>query len=330
MNLFTTKLRRTATVFGGSIAGLGIVAAMAGPALACDTKIKPSGSCNTTDGWTATWQVQNDYYPDATIGAIKLDGVSVQAVGDIAVGKTVKEHYGETVTGSYHEPSSAESADLNVQLVWPNNVSDWTDATAYPKTSDCETPPTTPPTTAPTTAPPTTPPTTPATTVPTDTTSPTPTDTGTPTETPTVPLPTPSTTASTEPVLPGEIFSEDCTSMTIGLDNTKGQIEYKLHFTPSSGSTKDLDIKAGEKKSVTFDASTGFSVKISIVAVYNGQSSPPETATVPYEKPSTCDSGSLPLTGSSAAPLAGGAAAIAAIGSGLFFLARRRKLKFTA
>ena len=313
MNLFHSKLRRTATVVGGSIVGLGIVAAMAGPALACSSVFeKPATECATDNSgnWTVDWSVSSDVkHPTSSeaISEILLDGNSVQSVGDIKVGATVAK--GEWLKGTSTESGSTQQSTLQIKFGKYN--SDKNKKKADKPETGCKVVTTTPPTTPPTT---------------TDTTPPT----TTPTDTPTVPIPTPSTTSSTEPVLPNEIFNEDCTSITIGLDNTKGEIEYKLHFVPSTGSAKDLDIKAGEKKSATFDATTGFTVKVTIVAVFNGESSEAETVTVPYEKPSSCGSGDLAVTGSSAAPLAGGAVAVAGIGAGLFFMARRRKLKFTA
>ena len=312
MNLFHSKLRRTATVVGGSIVGLGIVAAMAGPALACSSVIdKPTTECATDNSgnWNVDWSVSSDVNRatrSEAISDIELDGNSVQSVGDIKVGTTVTK--GNWLKGTSTESGSTQQATLRIKF---GNYGWGKVKKADKPETGCKVVTTTPPTTPPTT---------------TDTTPPT----TTPTDTPTVPIPTPSTTSSTEPVLPNEIFAEDCTSITIGLDNTKGEIEYKLHFVPSTGSAKDLDIKAGEKKSATFDATTGFTVKVTIVAVFNGESSEAETVTVPYEKPSSCGSGDLAVTGSSAAPLAGGAVAVAGIGAGLFFMARRRKLKFTA
>lgn len=324
MNLFTSKRRRSATVLGGAVLGLGLVASMAAPALACDTKVQADSKCGDDGGWVASFKVANDFNPDATVTSVKVDGQEYQGgVGEITQGAVAKADYGNWLTGKLDESASKESVTLTVELTWEREgkngktttVTDSSDATANKPETDCtpETPPTTPTTEPTTTAPTTTPTSTP------------------PTDTPTVPIPTPS--ESNQPTFPDEIFAVDCDSMTIGLDNTKGELEFKLHFTPSTGAAKDLDIKAGEKKSVTFDASEGFTVKLSIVAIYKGVSSPAETATIPYEAPDNCGSGggaSLPVTGAAAGGIAGGAAALLALGAVLFVLARRRKVKFTA
>ena len=316
MNLFTSKLRRTATMVGGAAAGLGVILAMATPALACDTKISADSSCFTDKGWTATWSVQNDFNTIATIESVKLDGVEVPGgVGDIKVNATVQPDYNQTVSGTSSFTTDG-SHNLSVTMQWPgqgrnshNDLSDESNTTASPKTHGCDSKPSTPPTT---------PPTTPATTPPTASPS--------PSETPTIPLPTESS-----PALPGEIYSADCSSVTIGLDNTKTPIEFKLTLTPTTGATQVLDIKPGEKKSAKFAASgDDFSVKLSIVGIYKGVTSPAQTATIPWTKPASCSSGALPVTGSSAAPLAGGALAVVLVGGGLFFMTRRRKTKFTA
>ena len=332
MNLFTTKLRRGATVAGGTILGLGIVASMAGPALACKALVSASSECGTDGGWVANFQVGNDYDKrTATISSIKVNGEEVASIGNINTTTTISE--GSPLQGSLNEPADVRSVKLEITMKWegvsqPNEQS----ATAWrPRSTHCTTSPTTEPTTtAPTTAPTTEPTTTAPTTAPT--TEPTTTAPTTTPPTTEVPLPTPSDTPSTEPTLPDEIFAVDCDSMTIGLDNTKGEIEYKIHFKPSTGAEKDLDIKAGEKKSVTFDASEGFSVELSIVAIFEGNTSEAETVVIPYETPADCsgEGGGLPVTGAAAGGIAGGAAVLLAAGAGLFVMARRRKVRFTA
>jgi uncharacterized protein (TIGR04145 family) len=131
--------------------------------------------------------------------------------------------------------------------------------------------------------------------------------------------------------VPGTIYKADCSSETIGLDNTKTPIEYVLTFKPKTGASQTLDIKPGEKKSAKFAVSgDSFYVKMTVVAKYKGKTSPPDTATIPWEKPASCSSGALAVTGSSTGPLAGGAIAVLLLGGGAFFLARRRKIRFAA
>ena len=60
-----------------------------------------------------------------------------------------------------------------------------------------------------------------------------------------------------------------------------------------------------------------------------------DAETIAYEQPADCDTegsggGTLPVTGAAAGGIAGGAGLLLALGGVLFFMARRRKVKFTA
>jgi hypothetical protein len=337
VNLFTTKLRRGATVIGGSVLGLTIAASMAAPALACATVVRGSSDCGDDGGWVATFKVANDWdRADAQITSVKIDGEDVtDAIGEIkkdAVAPKSGDYKDEStyvwLTGTLKEPADKDHVRLSVTLSWAGQTPLTSSDTAKKPETNCG--PTTPPTTKPAT-PPTTEPATPPTTEPATPPTTTPATSTPPTDTPTIPVPTPS--ESGEPILPDEIFEVDCDSMTIGLDNTDGEIEYKLTFKPNDGSAeKSLDIKAGEKKSVTFDADENFAVKLTVVASYQGVTSPPETVTVPWEKPADCggEGGGLPVTGAAAGGIAGGAAVLLGLGALLFVLARRRRVTFTA
>ncbi|MEU4221145.1 LPXTG cell wall anchor domain-containing protein [Actinoplanes sp. NPDC026623] len=136
--------------------------------------------------------------------------------------------------------------------------------------------------------------------------------------------------------LPGEpepVFELDCTTMTIGLDNPADGVEFKLHYKTTKGEERDLTIKPGEKKSEKFSAKPGFKVDVTFSATVDGESYS-ETETIAYEQPADCDDsgsgGGLPVTGAAAGSIAGGAAVLLIAGVGLFFMARRRKVKFTA
>jgi uncharacterized protein (TIGR04145 family) len=311
VNLSVKKLRRGATVFGGTFLGLGLVAAMAGPALACDVKITGTPSCVTDDGWTATWKVQNDWREDATITSVKLDGNEV-SIGDLHQGTVIKPDYAETVTGVSNFPKADTYHRVDVSLHWGNSDStldDTSSADVKPQTEGCK-PTSTPSSSAP---------------APSDSTPPS-SSSPAPTDTPTIPIP-----SESAPAVPGTIYKADCSSETIGLDNTKTPIEYVLTFKPKTGASQTLDIKPGEKKSAKFAVSgDSFYVKMTVVAKYKGKTSPPDTATIPWEKPASCSSGALAVTGSSTGPLAGGAIAVLLLGGGAFFLARRRKIRFAA
>ena len=51
---------------------------------------------------------------------------------------------------------------------------------------------------------------------------------------------------------------------------------------------------------------------------------------ITYTEPANCDSPALPVTGANAGILAGAALALVAGGTGLFFAARRRRIRFAA
>jgi LPXTG-motif cell wall-anchored protein len=121
----------------------------------------------------------------------------------------------------------------------------------------------------------------------------------------------------------------DCTSLTIGLDNPPGGFTFPLHFETSTGEVRDLTIAPGEKKTEKFSATPGFKVTVSL------QGDPTTGETITYKKPAGCDTaggggGGLPVTGAAAGTIAGGAGLLLGIGAALFFIARRRKVKFTA
>jgi LPXTG-motif cell wall-anchored protein len=129
---------------------------------------------------------------------------------------------------------------------------------------------------------------------------------------------------------PTPIVEADCDSLTLGLDNPKDGEDVTLTFKTSKGETRELEVKAGEKKTTKFSASEGFFVEVGAKGVQ-------ETTKVEYKQPEGCESGggggegsSLPETGAAAGSIAGGAAALLIAGVVLFFVARRRKVRFTA
>jgi LPXTG-motif cell wall-anchored protein len=130
---------------------------------------------------------------------------------------------------------------------------------------------------------------------------------------------------------PGEptpILEQDCTTITIGLDNPANGKEITLKFKTSKGETRTTVIKAGQKKTEKFSAVPGFTVTVTAEGLDDG------TETIAYQKPADCDDsgsgGGLPVTGAAAGSIAGGAILLLAVGGALFFLSRRRKVKFTA
>ena len=131
------------------------------------------------------------------------------------------------------------------------------------------------------------------------------------------------------PAEPTPIVEMDCTTIVIGLDNPKDGEKITLNLETSRGEKRTLIVEPGEKKTEKFSAKAGFTVKVSTPEVE-------ETTTIAWESPSEdCvaageGGGELPLTGANATTIAGVAGGVLLIGAALFFMARRRKVKFTA
>ncbi|MEV6847279.1 LAETG motif-containing sortase-dependent surface protein [Actinoplanes sp. NPDC051411] len=303
MKLSVKKLRRSATVIGGTFLGLGLAAALATPALACRPIIEHSNVCAHADGtWEITYTVTAE---DAGVGGeisevlktpndspltnIQKDA-SIPANGKLVGVQTLKatdEQASIDVSATFH---------LAHQDVFSHAKSGW----IYKTSELCKGETTTPP--------------------PTSTTSPAPTATTTPPDVP-----------QTQPNL---VYNETCTILTVGVTVPKDWKQSETGvFKPSVGDTKTVTAKPGETKTVDFPASKGLTVTGSL------KSSPKDTAKITYEAPKDCSSpaatpstsqAALAITGSSSTPIAGGAVALVLLGGGAFFLARRRKMKFTA
>lgn len=314
MNLSVKKLRRGITVIGGTFLGLGVAAAMATPALACHPAITAVSSCVNTDGsWQVTWAVTgSDRGIGGDITAVEISPADSTLTG-IVVGADIpgagRGHHALTGTQQLQDKDGLASISvtahfvLNGQDIVAKKDSEW----VKKPSRVCRTHPSTPPTT-----PATTPPTTPATTPPT-----------------TAPTSTPPSTPVTEPQF---VYDTTCTTFTVGVEVPKTwEKDVTVTFTPSTGTAKTVTAKPGETKTVDFPASKGLTVKAS------PKDYPDESATIDYKAPADCTSAApsssapvLAVTGSSSAPLAGGAIALVLVGGGAFFLARRRKMKFTA
>jgi hypothetical protein len=133
-------------------------------------------------------------------------------------------------------------------------------------------------------------------------------------------------------------FQATCDSLIFGIDNTEGRKTVTLTLTPNKGEAKTLTVKAGEKGEVTFKGVKGLEVTPTEDGVEY------ESVSWDKEKPKDCDAsaspspstpgegggGGLPVTGAAAGGIASGAGVLLAIGAVLFFMARRRKVKFTA
>ncbi|MEU8612069.1 LPXTG cell wall anchor domain-containing protein [Actinoplanes sp. NPDC048791] len=303
MNL-KSPLRRTAVLAAGALIGLSGAFALAGPASAHHNIVKGESSCDKVAGeWVVDWKVQ----AVGNAPTYKWTEVTLTPAGttidnqDLKVnGKDLENN--KPLTGVQRVPGSESSSSLTVKAVWTTGNASETGTVTFE--GKCEKTPTEEP--------------------------------STPTEEPSTPTEEPSTPPVIPSDLPGEpepIFEADCDTMTIGLDNPADGIEFTLKFKTSKGETRTLVIKPGEKKTETFSATTGFKIDLTISATVDGKAFS-ETIPVEYEQPEDCDNsgsgGGLPLTGAAAGSIAGGAGALLAVGAGLFFMARRRKVKFTA
>jgi hypothetical protein len=327
VNLLKTKLRRTSAVIAGSIIGLGGVAVFAAPASAHAPSVDGGAVCVTdAKTWDINWTIGNDYDATAVVDSIKfmsggkeIDKKDITNAG-IAVGDNVpvlsapkQAHEDQAVKATSKVSTDLDKVTVSVVLKWSDNyINDGQNGHGAPLTKTVEKPGTCEP--APT---------------PSETSSspaPTPTET-----TPELPVPTPSTTD--EPAEFTPIVKMDCDTITIGMDNPKNGIEWKMGFETSKGEKRNITVAPGEKKTEMFSAKEGFKVKVTLTVVVDGKPYS-DFADIDYVKPADCDSsgngGGLPVTGAAAGGIAGGAAVLLAVGGVLFFMARRRKVKFTA
>ena len=311
MNL-KSPLRRTAVLTAGALIGLSGAFALSGPASAHHNDVSGSAKCDTKTGeWLVTWKVNaisGGHAPTYKWTKVELTpaGTTIDNPKIAANVEGLKD--AEELTGVQRVKGDEKSASLTVAAEWSNTAKAEKSATVEFE-GKCEketTPEPTPTTTAPTTTPTTTPPTEPT---------------------------TPPEVPSDLPGEPKPIFAEDCDTITIGLDNPADGIEFTLKYKTSKGEKRTLVIKPGEAKSEKFSAKPGFSVELTFSATYEGESFS-ETTTIAYDQPEDCDTsgggGGLANTGAAAGSIAGGAGVLLAVGAGAFFMARRRKVKFTA
>ncbi|MCO8271968.1 cell wall anchor protein [Actinoplanes sp. TRM 88003] len=133
-------------------------------------------------------------------------------------------------------------------------------------------------------------------------------------------------------------YEVSCDSILFGIDNSEGDETITLALKPNKGEDVTLVAKPGETKTIEIKGQKGLIVKADV----NGEAQTP--VNFDKEKPGDCETpatptptesapgegGGLPVTGPVAGSIAGGAALLLAVGGVLFFLARRRKVNFTA
>jgi hypothetical protein len=136
----------------------------------------------------------------------------------------------------------------------------------------------------------------------------------------------------TQPSEPtGEVIFT-CDELIFGIANPEDGVSITITFTPNMGEPKVVTVAPGETETVTFPAEEGLTVTPTAEGL--------ETEAIAWEKPADCDNGAggggggegptLPVTGAAAGGMAAGAALLLAVGAGLFLVARRRRIRFTA
>jgi len=322
-----SPLRRTATIAAGVLVGLTGVVALAGPASAHHPIIVGGTSCVNDDGtWQVTWQVTNSEDDLAgKITAVELTPAGSTLTG-IAVGAELPIAGQGVLEGVQALGADDTVASIAVGAEWqrPNRTVTSSRKSDEVKKSDEKCNPT----------PPTSPSPTPPSPAASESTPPAPEEPSTPAST----EPSTSASASTPPEEPTTepefVYEETCETITVGITVPADWPEdITVVFKTSEGDSKTVVGKVGETTTVEFPAVDG----MTITATPEGYEG--EGVTITYEAPADCDTGgsggsddepSLPLTGAAAGSIAGGAGALLAVGAGLFFMARRRKVKFTA
>ncbi|GLW28897.1 cell wall anchor protein [Actinoplanes regularis] len=136
---------------------------------------------------------------------------------------------------------------------------------------------------------------------------------------------------------PAVTIQNDCTDVSVVIDNPKDVTPVTAKVTYGE-ETKTVTVKADSEEKVTFKltdakfatvAFEGLDLEPLQVAVKEIECGPTETP-APSTTPVASDEPSLPVTGAAAGSIAGIAVLLLGGGLAMFFVARRRKTKFTA
>ncbi|GIE93688.1 hypothetical protein [Paractinoplanes rishiriensis] len=322
MNLLKSKLRRATAVLAGSFLGVaGAVGIAASPASAHHPTLSGDAVCTTAAGdWKVTWTIGNSQ-SNLTATLIEVSVLAPQGgtVSGVKVGDTLPLA-GTNLTATQELSASDTVAKLKVKAKWDYGTEGETEGSAWrkdsgkdggkvskivvkeaelsvekPSSEGCKK--------------------------------------DEPEPGPSSPSPTPTETPGDESPEPEFAFESYCDGLLIKADTPAdvelpdGVEELVLTVKSNQGETKELPITPGKKTEVFFDGVEGLSVEIS----YDGEVL--DFGDIKWEPAAEeCDGegGGLPVTGAAAGGIAGGAAVLLGVGGLLFFLARRRKVQFTA
>ncbi|WP_433652377.1 LPXTG cell wall anchor domain-containing protein [Micromonospora zamorensis] len=320
-----SPFRRIAAIAAGAVIGIGTMTMFAAPASAHHPE--PSGTyCLASDGQaTVTWKVGNSENIDATITAVSSTITSAFTGGDLKVGATLKAKGGElltaTQTHTFSDSKKKPKIELTVEARWerPDRIVTEHRTVAATKSGMCAAQPTPSPSSP--------------TPTPTTTASPTPTPTTvspSPSQTPTE-SPSPTPTATTPPAEPVGTVESTCDKLTFTIENPADGKIVVMTLTPNKGEAKTLTVEPGKTGSVSFDAVEGLTVTPAAEGLDDNEP-------IAWEKPAECNPGqgggkdepALPLTGAATGGIIAGAVVLLAAGAGLFVMARRRRVRFTA
>lgn len=130
-------------------------------------------------------------------------------------------------------------------------------------------------------------------------------------------------------------WSLDCDSLTITIQNPTGEAATVM-VAPNAGEPVPVEVAGGGSATVEFPPSPGLSVDVVLDGVSTVDPAEPIQVTSGALAALDCAAeddgggGGLPATGISAIIVAGGALALLSLGAGLYLVARRRRIRFTA
>jgi LPXTG-motif cell wall-anchored protein len=129
-------------------------------------------------------------------------------------------------------------------------------------------------------------------------------------------------------------WSLDCDSVTITVQNSSEAVA-TVTFIPNTGNAVPVEVAGGGSATVEFPPSPGLSVDVQVGGESIVDPANPIEVSAEQMNALECEEeggggGGLPATGTSTLIVAAGALALLALGAGLYLIARRRRIRFTA